>query len=79
MHFLLWSQEIIENFPKIFPKIVFFVKSRENLTLAFESILKIEQNNAFLLFSKEILESFLRNFPNNCIFRQSARQSNSGF
>ena len=51
MHILLFSQEIFENFLKIPQRIMFFVKTRENLTQGFEILLKIDQNNAvFVLF-----------------------------
>ena len=57
--------------------IVRFVKTRENLKVGFEIILKIDQINAFLLFPKEHFENFLKAFPNYC-FSSKARKINAG-
>ena len=54
-------KETFKIFAEISQTIVFFGKTRENLTQGFEMILKIGQNNAFLLFSNEIFEGFLKN------------------
>ena len=59
---------------------MFFVKMRENFTLDFEIILKIDQNTAFFVqFSKQFLKKFLKDFPNNCVFRPKGENLTQGF
>ena len=79
MHFLLFSQEIFENFLKNSSQIVFFVKTRENLTQGFETFFKIDRIFHFLLFSNEKFENFLKNFPNNSVFRPKRENLTQGF
>ena len=54
--FCYFLKKFLKIFSFISQRIMFFVKTRENLTQAFEIILEIEQNNAFCTIFKENLK-----------------------
>ena len=61
-------------FSKIPQRIMFFVKTRENLTQVFEIILKIDLNNSFfVLFLKKSLKIFSKISHTIGFFVQSAK------
>ena len=67
---LLWN--FYPKFSQIFQTIVFFVKTRENLTQGFDINLKKDRNSAVLLFSTEFFENILKCFS-HLFFVQSAK------
>ena len=79
MHFLLFSKKSLKIFSKIPQRIMFFVKTRENLTQGFEIILKIDQNNAFFVLFQINPWKFSKEFATQLDFSSKARKFNAGF
>ena len=75
MHFLLFSQEILENFLKNFPTNYVFRQNARKFNAGLRNFfLKIDQNNAFsVLFSKKSLKFFSKMSHTIGFFVQSAK------
>ena len=74
MHFCYFRMTAFQIFSKISQTIVFFVKTRENLTQGFEIFLKIDQNNAFFAILKRNFGEFSQNIPKQLRF--SSKRAN---
>ena len=76
--FVLFSKKFLK-FSRKFPKQLFVVKRRENLTRGFEIILKIDQRNAFLCCFQTNLWKFSQKFPTQLCFSSKPRKFNASF